>query len=79
MCVWIGIMLSFLVLIGFAVNAPIRISTCGAQVKTTKTFEENIDLLEQHAKALDDAVKENEIILARLGNACESRNTVHED
>ena len=45
------------------------------QVKTIKAFEKNIDLLD---KVLDDAVKENKIILARLGNACESRNkSVH--
>ena len=43
------------------------------QVKIIRAFEKNIDLLD---KALNDAVKENKIILAR---ACESRNTVHED
>ena len=78
MCVWIGAMLSFLVLIGFA-NAPIlflksiKEEIIYKQVKTIKAFEKNIDLLD---KVLDDAVKENKIILAR---ACESRNTVHED
>ena len=80
MCAWIGVMLSFLVLIGFA--APmlcvksIKEEIIYKQVKTIQAFEKNIDLLD---KALDDAVKENKIILARLGNACESRNTVHED
>ena len=78
MCVWIGAMLSFLVLIGFA-NAPIlflksiKEEIIYKQVKTIQAFEKNIDLLD---KVLDDAVKENKIILAR---ACESRNTVHED
>ena len=81
MCAGIGVMLSFLVLIRFA-NAPklyvksIKEEIIYKQVKTIKAFEKNIDLLD---KVLDDAVKENKIILARLGNACESRNTVHED
>ena len=80
MCAWIGVMLSFLVLIGFA-NAPIlcikstKEEIIYKQVKIIRAFEKNIDLLD---KALDDAVKENKIILARLGNACESRNkSVH--
>ena len=73
MCAWIGVMLSFLVLIGFA-NAPklcvksVKEEIIYKQIKNIKAFEENLD------KVLDDAEKEKKIILARLGNACESRN-----
>ena len=72
MCAWIGVMLSFLVLIGFA-NAPmlcvksIKEEIIYKKVETIQAlqaFEKNIDLLN---KVLDDAVKENKIILARLG------------
>ena len=78
MCTWIGVMLSFLVLIGFAKSPKLCIKSTKEeliykQVKIIRAFEKNIDLLD---KALNDAVKENKIILAR---ACESRNTVHED
>ena len=78
MCTWIGVMLSFLVLIGFACVKSIKEKIIYKQVKTTQAiqaFEKNIDLLD---KVLNDVVKENKIILARLGNACD-RNTVHED
>ena len=80
MCVGIGVMLSFLVLIGFAKSPKLCIKSTKEeliykQVKIIRAFEKNIDLLD---KVLDDAVKENKIILARLGNACESRNkSVH--
>ena len=72
MFAWIGVILSFLVLIGFA-NVPIlcvkstKEEIIYKQVKTIQAiqaFEKNIDLLN---KVLDDAVKENKIILARLG------------
>ena len=81
MCSGIGVMLFFLVLIGFASAPRLRVKLIkeeiiDTQVITIKVFEKHIDLLEKHSKVLDDEVKENKITLAR---ACESRNTVHED
>ena len=67
MFAWIGVILSFLVLIGFA-NVPIlcvkstKEEIIYKQVKIIRAFEKNIDLLEQYAKVLDDEVKENKII-----------------
>jgi hypothetical protein len=75
MCAGIGVMLSFLVLIGFACVKSIKEKIIYKQVKTIQAiqaFEKNIDLLEQYAKVLDDEVKENKIIFKTWKCLCNS-------